>query len=107
MNPFDPMPAIKSILGMPIYEAVKESHAIAHLDDFEAPQCENSHHHTDHGYHAGPAAFLMLTPCGHNEGYLCAPYAIWARAQPVGRCGTCDTCSDMNTWAFISLGDVK
>ena len=83
LNPFDPMPTIKAILGLPIYQEVCDSRLLEALDDFEAPQCEVPSHHNDRKdqAHSGPAAFFLITRCHHHEGYLCAPIAGWLAAH--------------------------
>ena len=96
---FDPMKQILSI-----YEASRNTYTIAHLDDFEAPQCEHAAHDADPTFHTGAAAYLMATPCGHHEGYLCAPYAIWAQGQRGGRCGDCLEWSEISAYTFIPIG---
>ena len=96
---FDPMKQILSI-----YEASRNTYTIAHLDDFEVPQCEHAAHDADSDHHSGSAAYLMATPCGHHEGYLCAPYAIWAQGQKCGRCPTCEIWSEISAYTFIPIG---
>ena len=54
---FDPMKEILSI-----YEASRNTYAIAHLDDFEPPQCEDNRHNTDTEHHKGAAKYLFITP---------------------------------------------
>ena len=109
MNPFDPMPAIKSILGMPIYEAVKESHAIAHLDDFEAPQCEDSRHDIEHNHHSGAAKYLFLTPCSCpvRNFYVCADFVNWILSLDETECSDCGLYFARSDLTFIPLGAVK
>ena len=108
MNPFDPMPTIKAILGMPIYEAIKESRAIAHLDNFEAPQCDVAAHVGNPNVqgHSGPASFFLITPCHHREGYLCTPIAEWLKAHGDVAC-ECGQRLYGPHLTFIPLGDVK
>ena len=89
LNPFDPMPTIKAILGMPIYEAVKESQILAHLDDFEVPQCESRYHNINTDRHSGAAGFLMQTPCGHSAGYRCTHWIKYVLACDVVDCSEC------------------
>ena len=91
MNPFDPLPTIKAILGMPIYEAVKESQILAHLDNFEPPRCEVPSHHVDTKArgHSGPATLFLITPCHHHDGYLCAPIAEWLKVNGNLTCVGC------------------
>ena len=48
---FDPMKQILSI-----YEASRNTYTIAHLDDFEVPQCEHAAHDADSDHHSGAAA---------------------------------------------------
>ena len=47
LNPFDPMPTIRKILGAPIYQEVIDANLLSHLDDFAPPQCEDRCHNTD------------------------------------------------------------
>ena len=83
---FDPMKQILSI-----YEASRNTYTIAHLDDFEVPQCDVPSHGTDpkDRGHSGPAAFFLITPCHHHEGYLCAPIAGWLKANGDLDCRMC------------------
>ena len=104
LNPFDPMPTIKAILGMPIYEAVKESQILAHLDDFDAPQCENACHAREPDHHSGAAAFLFIAPCAHGTGYVCAPFVQWLLSDSRVRCGTCDLQCAPTDLTFIPIG---
>ena len=104
MNPFDPMPTIKSILGMTMAQDIEQSIMLAELDDFETPQCEHAAHDADSDHHSGAAAYLMVTPCGHHEGYVCAPYSIWAQGKRFGRCPTCETWSDISAYTFTPIG---
>ena len=106
MNPFDPMPTIKAILGMPIYEAVKESQILAHLDDFEAPQCELRLHDIGEN-HSGPAGFFALTPCHHHETYVCTTYVVFVSALDVMTCYTCRLKSPITDFSFIPIGGNK
>ena len=83
LNPFDPMPTIKAILGMTMAQDITESVLLAELDDFKVPQCEVPGHNniTTTPDHSGPAGFFLITPCHHREGYLCTPIAEWLKAH--------------------------
>jgi hypothetical protein len=107
LNPFDPMPTIKAILGMDIYEATRQSQLLAALDDFEPPRCESRSHDTDADYHSGIAAFYMLSPCHHGESYLCALVTDWAKSQPGFTCHTCGRRVDIAEITFIPLAGQK
>ena len=114
MNPFDPMPTIKAILGapiyLPLYQEVIDARLLEKLDDFEAPQCESRSHNTDTDYytdavyHSGPAAFYMLSPCHHGESYLCALVTDWAKSQTGFQCHTCGRRVDIADFTFIPIG---
>ena len=104
MNPFDPMPTIKAILGMPIYEAVKESQILAHLDDFDVPRCEEGGHDVETAHHSGAAKYLFTTPCGHGSGYVCGRFAEWISSERKARCGDCGLICDSSLLTFIPIG---
>ena len=90
MNPFDPMPTIKAILGLPIYQEVVDARLLAALDDFAAPQCESLDHRTGAAAHFGAAGFLLIVPCHCFDGYRCAPFIKWLLTGEI-YCGRCDS----------------
>ena len=107
LNPFDPMPTIKAILGMPIYEAVKESQILAHLDNFEVPQCYHVLHNVDSGHHSGAAGFLVSAPCSHGDEYVCVKFVKWALTQTDFDCAICNRCGmkyEINEMSFLPIG---
>ena len=107
LNPFDPTPHINRILGMPIYEAVKESQILAHLDDFEAPQCQHNQHNLDSVHHSGAAGFLVSAPCSHGNEYVCSRFVEWALTQtglPYARCNYCGLTWEVSKLTLIPIG---
>ena len=104
MNPFDPMPTIQSILGRTMAQDIEQSILLAELDDFEAPQCEVSKHNSD-PHHSGPARFLLITPCHHHEGYVCAPaVGVIKASMRICECGQTLQGSEMT---FLPIGGQK
>lgn len=101
MNPFDPMPTIRAILGMTMAQDITESVLLAELDDFEVPRCEVGSHDTDAARHSGPAAYMLTAPCSHGKGYICAAFADWLLTLKKPYCMTCGhVCkpSDLNLY---------
>ena len=107
LNPFDPMPTIKAILGMPMAQDIAESVLLAELDDFEAPQCESNCHDIEPDHHFGAAAFLFISPCAHGTGYVCAPFVQWLLSDSRVRCGTCELQCAPTELTFIPIGGAK
>ena len=99
---FDPMKEILSI-----YEASRNTYAIAHLDDFEPPQCEDNRHNTDTEHHKGAAKYLFITPCRHGNFYVCHDFAIWLTSGPVAHCARCDAFQLLSELTFIPIGGAK
>ena len=91
MNPFDPMPTIKAILGMTMAQDVAESVLLAKLDDFEPLQCEEGEHDIEPEHHSGAAEYLFITPCscGAPNFYVCADFATWIRSESHATCSDC------------------
>ena len=104
LNPFDPMPTIKAILGMTMAQDIEQSILLAQLDDFEAQQCECSNHELDPVHHSGAAGFLFMAPCGHGAGYVCVPFAKWVLIQRMARCQNCGLICDASDLTFIPIG---
>ena len=104
MNPFDPMPTIKAILGLPIYQEVVDARLLEELDDFEPPRCENTAHVAEPDHHSGDAAFLFISPCGHGTGYVCAPFVQWILRDPMVMCSICDLHCPPSDLTFIPIG---
>ena len=104
MNPFDPMPTIKAILGLPIYQEVVDARLLEKLDDFAPPQCEDSRHNTDAEHHKGAAKYLFISPCCHSNYYVCDAFALWLTSYPVARCARCDVYSPLSALSFIPIG---
>ena len=107
MNPFDPMPTIKAILGMTVAQDIEQSILLAELDDFEAPQCESEFHDTRPDKHSGAAGFLMHTPCGHSDGYRCTHWIKYALALRVLLCTSCDLEYSPQDLTVIPIGAQK
>ena len=107
MNPFDPMPTIKAILGLPIYQEVIESQLLEKLDDFAPPQCESQYHNIKTDRHSGAAGFLMQTPCGHDDGYRCVAFAKWILSHQVSHCGDCGMSGPPSDLIFLPIGGQK
>ena len=107
MNPFDPMPTIKSILGMTMAQDIEQSIMLAQLDDFEAPQCEGRGHTKDTEHHAGAAGFLMNTPCGHSDGYRCTPFVKWLLSPGHIICSRCKLKYESTELIVLPIGGQK
>ena len=107
MNPFDPMPTIKAILGLPIYQEVCDSRLLAELDDFAAPQCYHALHNVDSDHHSGAAGFLVSAPCSHGDEYVCVKFVNWALTQTDFDCVICNRCGlkcEINELTIIPIG---
>lgn len=107
MNLFNPLPTIKSILGMSSDKALAETFALARLDSFDPPQCESEDHNTNPKRHAGLAVFLIILPCGHNLGYRCATYSSWLQHAQLSCCPKCGRVSDSFDLDFIPIGGTR
>ena len=107
MNPFDPMPTIKSILGMTMAQDIEQSIMLAQLDDFEAPQCESKRHNMDPAHHSGAAAFLLCLPCQHGGGFICIPYSVKLLVGPPLQCLTCSQKFEPSELTFLPIGGQK
>ena len=106
MNPFDPMPTIKAILGWPMQQDIAESIMLAQLDDFEPPQCESVYHATDASQHSGLAKFLMTVPCC-TGGYVCADNASWLQTFEKLRCADCGQIAEITAFSFIPIAGTQ
>ena len=107
LNPFDPMPTIRKILGAPIYQEVIDANLLSQLDDFAPPQCEDRCHNTDPEHHAGAAKYLFITPCSHGNYYVCDTFAIWLTSNPLAHCARCDAYMPLADLSFILIGGNK
>ena len=107
MNPFDPMPTIKAILGMTMAQDIEQSILLAELDDFEAPQCEGVHHDTKTDRHSGAAGFLMNTPCGHSDGYRCTRFINFLLSSPLIICSRCKLKYESTELIVLPIGGQK
>ena len=107
LNPFDPMPTIKSILGMTMAQDIEQSILLAQLDDFEVPQCESKHHATETNHHSGAAGFLLISPCGHDNGYRCVAFVKWILTHHRVVCGQCESRCDASELTFLPIGGQK
>ena len=107
MNPFDPMPTIKAILGMTMAQDIAESVLLAQLDDFEPPQCESNCHDIEPDHHFGAAGFLFISPCGHGTGYVCVPFVQWLLSAPRSHCARCGQKCTSAELTFIPIGGAK
>lgn len=86
INPFDPMPTISSILGMPVAKQMDEAILLDSLD-FDIP-CQSPTHQTQPEFHDGPAAYLMVIPCG-TPTFRCAPLVAALKRDPNNRVCKC------------------
>ena len=93
---------MKQILS--IYETCRNTYAIAHLDDFEAPRCEEGRHNSDPDHHAGAAKYLFISPCSHSNFYVCDTFALWLTSGPLARCTRCDAFQPLSTLTLIPIG---
>jgi hypothetical protein len=89
LNPFDPMPTIQAILGMP----VKVHMVQVVLDELDfVPECERNYHAAGEP-HSGPAAFLQVAPCECATGLRCASgVARFMASARVGGSSCCSVC---------------
>ena len=90
-----------------IFEMVRNTYTIAHLDDFEAPRCEDNRHGTDTENHAGGAEFLFVSPCPHGTGYVCGPFATWLTSREYAHCARCKKFTPVSELTFIPIGGQK
>ena len=106
MNPFDPMPTIKAILGWPVQQDIAESIMLARLDDFEAPQCEDLRHDIEPAHHSGVAEYLFIPPCncGVTNFYMCADQANWMRSESHTQCNQCYRLTAATELIFLPIG---
>jgi len=96
---FDPMKQILSI-----YEASRNTYTIAHLDDFEAPQCESKLHNGESDHHFGEGSFLIVTSCGCPTFYACALYTSWLLGREYIRCRVCDARAVPSDLTILPIG---
>ena len=96
---FDPMKQILSI-----YEASRNTYTIAHLDDFEAPQCESKLHNGESDHHFGEGSFLIVTSCGCPTFYACALYTSWLLGREYIRCRRCDARAVPSDLTILPIG---
>ena len=108
MNPFDPMPTIKAILGMTIAQDIEQSILLAELDDFEVPQCEIPAHDTRQDCHSGAAGFMLTAPCQHFSTYVCVAYSVWLLSGDFDvRCKRCQMQFEPSELTFIPIAGQK
>ena len=108
MNPFDPMPTIKSILGMTMAQDIEQSIMLAQLDDFEVPKCEGyGHGDPTAPNHSGPAAFLLVVPCHCFDGYRCKPFIDWVMTPSDIYCPMCDSHYEPSDITVLPIGGQK
>ena len=107
MNPFDPMPTIKSILGMTMAQDIEQSIMLAELDDFEAPQCEDPCHDLEPDHHSGAAGFLFVSPCGCGNWYVCVAFTKWMLSGRTAECSECGLVSEPSELTFLPIGGQK
>ena len=96
---------IEKILS--IYKANRDTYTIAHLDDFEAPQCESWDHANRPECHAGAAGFLLVVPCHCFDGYRCKPFIDWLLTPSDIYCGRCDSHYDPSDITVLPIGGQK
>ena len=99
---FDPMKQILSI-----YEASRNTYTIAHLDDFEAPQCESKLHNAESDHHFGDGSFLIVTSCGCPTFYACALYTSWLLGREYIRCRRCNARAVPSDLTIVPIGGQK
>ena len=104
MNPFDPMPTIKAILGMTMAQDIEQSIMLAELDNFEAPQCESKLHNGESDHHFGEGSFLIVTSCGCPTFYACALYTSWLLGREYIRCRRCDARAVPSDLTILPIG---
>ena len=107
MNPFDPMPTIKAILGMTVAQDVEESIMLAELDHFEVPQCESPLHGGESDHHSGDAGFYFVKRCHHGDGYRCVAFAKWILSFPSSKCNTCGSRNKPSDLTFLPIAGQK
>jgi hypothetical protein len=102
LNPFDPMPTIKAILGWPAPNVLDETIMLDQLDfDIE---CSDSAHPGE--YHEGPAAYLVTSNVHQNTGFACARIVDAIRDAGGARC-RCGLVHMADTFTFLPIAGTK